>query len=136
MLEHIPDARAFARKLLESADTLIVSVPYRWRKGRVKHHPNDPVDERKMLDWFGREPTYSYICTEVQGGERRLICVFESREKWLSLTHRKTGRAPHREAPVMAGPAARPSLFASIKRRVARALGRGSHSVRTSSLQR
>ena len=125
VLEHIPDAKAFAQKQLTSADTLIVSVPYLWRKGRVKHHPNDPVDERKMRAWFGREPSYSYVCREVQGGERRLICVYESGPNWMSLTHRASGRAPHAEATSRHAPgrAGASTIVDAVRRRVSRVFG-------------
>lgn len=67
VLEHIPDAGPFARKLLSIGRTCIVSVPYKWKKGRCKHHVHDPVDAVKMLSWFGREPTYQYVAKELHG---------------------------------------------------------------------
>jgi hypothetical protein len=134
VLEHIPDAKAFAQKLLASADTLIVSVPYLWRRGRVKHHPNDPVDEKKMLAWFGREPSYSYVCTEVQGGERRLICVYEAGARWLSLEHRNSGRAPYTEALTRDTSPMQVAAYVvdAIRRRITQTLGRKSRSPKAS----
>jgi hypothetical protein len=75
VLEHVPDPAVFARKLLAAAPVLIVSVPYRWRKGACKYHIHDPVDEAKMLSWFGREPVYSYVASELSGVQR-LIQVY------------------------------------------------------------
>lgn len=75
VLEHVPDPVAFARKLLEIGSTVVVSVPYKWAKGRCKHHLHDPVTERKMKKWFGRRPDFSYLATELTG-VKRLINVY------------------------------------------------------------
>jgi hypothetical protein len=75
VLEHVPNAAAFARKLLEVGEIVIVSVPYRWRKGACKYHIHDPVDAKKMLEWFGERPLYHYIARELNGSER-LIQVY------------------------------------------------------------
>jgi 2-polyprenyl-3-methyl-5-hydroxy-6-metoxy-1,4-benzoquinol methylase len=76
VLEHVPDPAAFARKLKELGRVLIVSVPYKWEKGKCKSHLHDPVDEAKMLAWFEREPDFSYIATELKK-VTRLIQVYE-----------------------------------------------------------
>src|SRR5690606_396126 len=52
VLEHVKDPSAFAGKMLSIGKTLVVSVPYQWRKGRCKWHIHDPVDEQKMYRWF------------------------------------------------------------------------------------
>lgn len=75
VLEHVPDAGAFALKLLAVAETLVVSVPYRWRPGACKEHVHDPVDEGKMRAWFRREPVFSYLAREPRGTER-LVQVY------------------------------------------------------------
>jgi len=76
VLEHVPDAHSFAQKLLSVADTVVVSVPYKWPEGRCKFHVHDPVDEEKMNRWFEREPHFEYVCTEPKGGVQRLIQVY------------------------------------------------------------
>jgi hypothetical protein len=76
VLEHVPDPEAFARKLTEIGRITVVSVPYKWAKGKCKYHIHDPVDERKMREWFGREPTFQYIATELNT-VARLIHVYE-----------------------------------------------------------
>ena len=77
VLEHIPDAEAFAQRLLASArHHVIVSVPYKWAAGRSPYHVHDPVDEAKMLTWFGRAPTYAKVARERRGTER-LICRYQ-----------------------------------------------------------
>jgi hypothetical protein len=89
VLEHVPDAGAFAQKLLASGKIVVASVPYKWHGGGVSTHVHDPVDEAKMLQWFGREPNFSYICTEISTGAKRLICVYDAMpQKWRSLRQR------------------------------------------------
>lgn len=92
VLEHVPDARSFAQKLLSIAKTVIVSVPYKWKEGKVKYHVHDPVDEAKLESWFGRKPHYQYICREIRTVERRLICVYEDPAipAWRSTYHRSS----------------------------------------------
>lgn len=77
VLEHIPDAGAFARKLLEVSKVLVVTVPYKWARGGVKSHVHDPVGEEKMLEWFGRRPNFSYRCQKVTADVVRLIHVYD-----------------------------------------------------------
>lgn len=86
VIEHVPDARAFARQMLELFDVSIVSVPYLWREDRHKNHVHDPVERRKLESWFGREPNYSYKIKELHGDER-LICVYdrESSRSWPNV---------------------------------------------------
>ena len=90
VLEHVADAGAFAKKLLETGRVVVVSVPYRWKKGTCRSHIHDPVDEAKMRRWFGREPDYSYVARELNG-VARLIQVYRRgspRERPESLTSR------------------------------------------------
>lgn len=104
VIEHVPDARAFCRKLLTVANVLIVSVPYKWPAGRTKGHLHDPVDETKMRAWFGRDANYSYVCREVKTHNARLIQVYDrSGRPWQSLQERTvmlnspdSGEAPQR----------------------------------------
>jgi hypothetical protein len=76
VLEHVPDPVAFARKLLQMGEIAVVSVPYKWKKGRCRYHLHDPVNERKMRKWFGRDPDFSYIATELNT-VNRLIHVYK-----------------------------------------------------------
>ena len=76
VLEHVPDATAFACRLLASTRKhTIVSVPYRWPAGRCVHHIHDPVDEAKLYSWFGREPASSNVIAE-RNGVQRLVCRY------------------------------------------------------------
>jgi hypothetical protein len=79
VLEHIPDAQAFARRLLAMTRRhLIVSVPYKWPAGRVAEHVHDPVDEAKVDAWFGRLSTTSTVVRE-RTGKARLVRWYDCR---------------------------------------------------------
>ena len=87
VLEHQPDheIQEFVDTLMrKTRRTMVISVPYKWPKkdvgpfdGSYRPHYQDPVDEEKMLKWFGMEPTQT---TLVSGGVRqkltRMICVY------------------------------------------------------------
>lgn len=79
VLEHVADPRRFAQKIVEVSKLSIVSVPYKWPRGKCKYHRHDPVDEEKMLQWFGRAPDFSYVAKELNG-VRRLIAVYRNPE--------------------------------------------------------
>ncbi len=61
VLEHVPDASAFALKLLTCGRVVIVSVPYRWPAGSCSEHVHDPVDESKLKAWTERDPVESAV---------------------------------------------------------------------------
>ncbi len=75
VLEHVEDPETFARKLLATGRTVIVSVPYRWPAGSCPTHKQDPVDETKLRLWTGREPLTTRI---VADGAERLIAVYRN----------------------------------------------------------
>jgi len=75
VLEHVPDPVAFARGLIQIGEIAVVSVPYKWKKGKCRYHLHDPVDEGKMRRWFGREPDFSYVARELNT-VGRLIHVY------------------------------------------------------------
>lgn len=72
-LEHIEDPTPFARKLLKTGETVIVSVPYKWPRGLQETHVQDPVDEAKLLAWTGRQPAETRV---MLNGKERLIAVY------------------------------------------------------------
>jgi Methyltransferase domain len=77
VLEHVPEPGPFARKLLTLGKVVVISVPYKWPKGKCKEHPNDPVDEAKLRDWFGRRPNFSHLSKEIEFDRKaRLIHVY------------------------------------------------------------
>jgi len=89
VLEHVPDAEAFAQKLLKLGKVVVVSVPYKWPKGKTKSHIHDPVDEEKMLSWFHRKPNFEYICREVIAPVDRLIQVYDVMDEPWDATGRR-----------------------------------------------
>ncbi|MCD9027309.1 hypothetical protein LDO26_03655 [Luteimonas sp. BDR2-5] len=86
VLEHVEDAGAFARKLLQISDKVLVSVPYVWPEDATPYHVQDPVDIEKVRAWFGRKEDYGLIVDEpLHGGaaSRRLIAYFASEKPSL-----------------------------------------------------
>jgi len=79
VLEHVPDAGAFARRLTEIGRIVLVSVPYKWPAGSNKHHVHDPVDAAKVAAWFGRKPDYQILVREpfVKRQSTRLFAVYD-----------------------------------------------------------
>ena len=79
MLEHVPDPARFAAKLLDLADVLVVSVPYRWPASAAEDHLHDPVDYAKLSVWMGRPANYHIVVREpfrTKVGDR-LIAVYD-----------------------------------------------------------
>lgn len=78
MLEHLPDGEveASARKLLENADVVIVSVPHNWPKGQCAEHFQDPVSLEKLCRWMGRAPDRYEIVSD--NGRERLVAEFRA----------------------------------------------------------
>jgi hypothetical protein len=75
VLEHLDSPEPFAQKLLQTGKVVIISVPYKWRKGYCKWHVQDPVDEAKLLAWTKKGWLTSAVVEDV--GAARLIAVFE-----------------------------------------------------------
>lgn len=79
VLEHIcnNNVKKFAQKLFDlNAKIVIISVPYKWKKGSCKYHLQDPVDQQKLFSWTLRKPSYEVIITE-KNNVKRLIAVYE-----------------------------------------------------------
>lgn len=74
VLEHLDNPKLFTRKLFETGKKVIISVPYKWKKGFCKYHVQDPVDEDKIYSWTQKTPTSSYIIED--RGVKRLICTY------------------------------------------------------------
>ena len=80
VLEHIDDnnVESFSRKLFEQSNNYVmISVPYKWKKGSCKHHLQDPVDENKVFNWTHRTPIKTWIITE-NNGVQRLILLYRN----------------------------------------------------------
>jgi SAM-dependent methyltransferase len=74
VIEHLPRPQPFARKLLRTGRTVIISVPYRWPAAAHESHLNDPVDEAKLRSWTGAEPIETSL---VADGKQRLVAVYK-----------------------------------------------------------
>lgn len=85
VLEHVPDVTPFARHLLEVAESVLVSVPFMWPKGRTVSHVHDPVSLENLIDWMGREPQYHVLVTEPLSSVTRLIAYFHSPSSKFSM---------------------------------------------------
>ena len=79
VLEHVPEAEPFARRLLELGNLVLISVPYKWPVGQTKGHVNDPVDLEKVTAWFGRAPNYHLVVREPFQAKKsaRLFALFD-----------------------------------------------------------
>ncbi len=65
----------FAKKLLDTGRTVIITVPYKWPKGMCNAHVQDPVDEAKLELWTQRKPVETSIVAD--WGQERLIAVYQ-----------------------------------------------------------
>jgi hypothetical protein len=74
VLEHQEEVEPFARKLLHTGRTVIVSVPYEWPAGRREGHPQDPISEAKLVGWMGRPPIETMVVRDA--GADRLVAAF------------------------------------------------------------
>jgi hypothetical protein len=88
VLEHVPEAGKFAKKLFEVGRDVLVSVPYQWPERSNVHHVHDPVDREKLRSWTGRDPDYSVIVSELFVGTkgRRLIAYYRERGQPFSAS--------------------------------------------------
>ncbi len=75
VLEHLREPDRFARRLLETGRTIIISVPYRWPAGTSRWHVQDPVDEAKLETWTQRKPVEVSIIADEK---ERLIAVYKN----------------------------------------------------------
>ena len=78
VLEHVPKARTFMRRLLAISDLTIISVPYKWPARLLDAHIHDPVSLEKVIFWAGREPNYHVIVEEPFRTPKRMIAVFDN----------------------------------------------------------
>jgi hypothetical protein len=74
VLEHLDDetVKKFMNKIFEHCDIVIISVPYKWEKGRCEHHLQDPIDVNKFYKMVGIDPVKIQIVSE------RLVGMFSN----------------------------------------------------------
>jgi len=77
-LEHLTDdvIYEFATKVRQSADIIIVSVPFMWPAGMCHWHKQDPIDAAKLDRIMGDKSLSSEIVKD--SGLNRLVCVYPS----------------------------------------------------------
>jgi hypothetical protein len=92
VLEHVTEAELFCDRLKAAARQLVVSVPYKWKKGWTKHHVHDPVDEDKLGGWMKRKPNHSLIVPE-PFGPKRYIAYYNLEADENARIPRETSRA-------------------------------------------
>jgi len=76
VMEHVPEVDAFARRLLELCEVVLISVPFKEEAGRTSTHIHHSIDVAKIASWFGRQPNFHYIARELSG-EERIIALFD-----------------------------------------------------------
>jgi len=93
VVEHVPDPGAFFRKLIESAKTSIISVPYNWPPcGKICNHVTDHITLDTILEWSKpHTPQHYTIVKEGAGGasSRRIITVFTTASPTTSKKKKK-----------------------------------------------
>lgn len=79
VLEHLEDDRVipFTRKLLASGQNILISVPYRWPRGKEPSHLQDPVEASTLYRWAGKLPFRQALVTEPRGSVQRLAALFQ-----------------------------------------------------------
>jgi hypothetical protein len=87
VVEHVPDPSAFVKKLIRTAKTSIISVPFEWPDcGKQCNHKTDEISYEMLLKWSEPHvPIFSSIVKEKKEGSsreasRRIIVVFQPEE--------------------------------------------------------
>jgi len=96
VLEHVPKPAEFMKKLISSAKTSIISVPYNWADcGKECAHVSHRITHKKLMGWSAPHvPIYQGIVTENQDSKfgRRIILVFQTAGK--KATKKAKGEPP------------------------------------------
>lgn len=89
VLEHVSNPKAFMLKLIDSAETSIISVPFDWGNCGSKedkhgcNHVTDNITYKRLLMWtHPHKPIHSTIVTEKVDSKfnKRIILVYKSSE--------------------------------------------------------
>lgn len=75
VLEHLNKPKEFCQKLLSVGKFIIISIPYNWPRGFCRTHVQDPVNEKKLGRWVGKQ--WLNMAVVMDGGLKRLIAVYE-----------------------------------------------------------
>ena len=82
VLEHVPEPERFFEKMFDIAQTVVVTVPYKWPASAAADHIHDPVDYDKLTKWAGRGANYHDTVHEPFRGKVgwRLIAIYDRDE--------------------------------------------------------
>jgi hypothetical protein len=88
VLEHVSNPKSFMLKLIDSAETSIISVPFDWgncgsKKDNGCNHVTDNITYERLLMWtHPHKPIHSTIVTEKVDSKynKRIILVYKSSE--------------------------------------------------------
>ncbi len=90
VLEHVHQPALFMRKLINSAETSIISVPFNWGNcGKLCNHVNNNIILETLLGWSApHKPIHSGIVTEKMNYKfnRRIILVYKTSGTSMSST--------------------------------------------------
>ena len=86
VVEHVPDPSKFMKKLISSAKTSIISVPYNWPDcGRTCNHVSHFITLKTIEQWtYPYRPTHHTIIQEQNVGTKtssRIIVVYHHHNK-------------------------------------------------------
>lgn len=86
VVEHVQNPSAFVQKLIRSAKTSIISIPYKWEDcGSNCGHNTHEISYNRILEWSQPHvPIYSTIVQEASLA-RRIIVVYQPDQKQLGL---------------------------------------------------
>ncbi len=74
VIEHVNEAKIFTQKLLDTGRTLVISLPYKWEKGRCKSHVQDPIDETKIYSWTSKKAQFTFYVRDEKYW--RIMCIY------------------------------------------------------------
>ena len=98
VLEHVPKPAAFMKKLISSAKTSIISVPYNWDNcGKECAHVSHHITHKKLMMWSAPHvPIYQGIVTENQDSKfgRRIILVYTTAGTEKAKKKARKGNSP------------------------------------------
>lgn len=83
VLEHINNPKFFAQKLFKIANTVIISVPYKWPSIGLYFEPThcqDPIDEDKIFSWMNKNPDFSLIAIEKVTNKKKCVS-----KRWIGV---------------------------------------------------
>jgi len=82
VVEHVPDPSAFMKKLVESATTSIISVPYKWSNCGECGHVSNHITLDTILEWsVPYKPKHHMVIGE--GNFERIVVIFSDLTKNL-----------------------------------------------------